>query len=121
MTCSVCIDIYDDGFPPAVFCAHDRIARKAHRCDECYRDIEPTEQYREERGLWDGEWSTWRTCADCISVRDAMTCHYEYGALWVNVADFVIDVRGDVPEDCLAALTPRARERLCALIEDVWV
>jgi len=121
MTCDVCIDVYDvDGYRPSVFCAHNRTAHKVHRCDECYRNIEPGEKYSEERGLWDSEWSTWKTCSDCLSVREAMFSQYQYGELWSNVTDYVDDVRGDVPEACLAAVTPRARGRLCALIEDVW-
>ena len=120
MTCDACIDFYD-GDEPVVFTEHDRQARKKHRCCECRRDILPGEIYREERGLWDGEWEMFRTCNDCLSVRAAMTCRYQYGELWAEVADFVSDVCGDVPEDCLATITPRARERLCALIEEVWV
>ena len=122
MTCEVCIDNYAvDGGRPAVFTEHDRQARKAHRCCECRREILPGEAYREERGLWDGEWWVFKTCGDCLSVRDAMACQYQYGELWADVADFVNDVRGDVPEDCLAAITPRARGRLCALIEEIWM
>ena len=122
MSCTANIDVYDDdGYRPAVFEANDRTARKIHRCAECCRDILPGETYREERGLWDGEWSRWKTCADCLSVRDTMFSQYQYGALWEDVAAYVDDVRGNVPEDCMAALTPRARNHMCALVEDVWL
>jgi hypothetical protein len=121
VTCQIDIDACDAGeYRPAVFVATDRKARKIHRCHECYRDILPGETYREERGLWDGEWSTWKTCADCLSVRDVMFSQYQYGELWEDVAAYVDDVRGNVPEDCLAALTPAARQKVCALIEDAW-
>lgn len=41
------------------------VARKAHRCDECRRDIEPGETYINEVWLWEGEMGRGKTCLQC--------------------------------------------------------
>lgn len=41
-------------------------ARKAHKCDECHRDIQPGSFYEFVTGLSDeGYWDTWHTCDHC--------------------------------------------------------
>ena len=41
-------------------------ARKAHKCDECGRDIQPGSFYEFVTGLGDeGHWDTWHTCDHC--------------------------------------------------------
>lgn len=45
-------------------------ARKAHRCDECHRIIEPGEKYKNESLLMDGQASTHKTCRHCLRVRE---------------------------------------------------
>jgi hypothetical protein len=42
-----------------------RQARKAHRCGDCTRTIEPGETYDHTVMLYDGYWSTYKTCAHC--------------------------------------------------------
>lgn len=48
---------------------HDeqRTARKTHRCYECDRAIHPGERYHILTGLYDGRWSTERTCKHCAA------------------------------------------------------
>lgn len=46
-----------------------RKARKEHRCCECGRGIEVGERHEYMRGLYDGSWDTFRTCAHCIAAR----------------------------------------------------
>jgi hypothetical protein len=48
------------------------IARKAHRCDECGRQIQPGERYERVRAVWDGDPQTCRTCVYCLGVRDSV-------------------------------------------------
>lgn len=47
-----------------------RVARKPHRCYECSRTIEPGETYRNDTGLMEGRWDTYRTCAHCARCQD---------------------------------------------------
>lgn len=62
------IDYADD---PAEF-YHEtmRTARKQHKCLECYRSIEPGEQYERVRAKWDGNISEYKTCQQCLAVRE---------------------------------------------------
>lgn len=44
-------------------------ARKAHKCRECARVIEPGERYHVDRYIWEGRLETHRTCAHCMVAR----------------------------------------------------
>ena len=66
---------------PAVFEEITRRSRKRHRCCECKGLIEPGQHYWESRGLWDGEWSTHRTCGACYVVAHTMLPCYSIGDL----------------------------------------
>lgn len=46
------------------------VARKVHKCHECRRDIQPGERYEYHAGLLDGGWVTYKTCQQCLSVRE---------------------------------------------------
>lgn len=52
-----------------VWHASTRRARKVWRCEECTRRIEPGETYERVGSLYDGSWSTYRTCAHCVAAR----------------------------------------------------
>lgn len=54
---------------PTVWRASRPKARKLHRCIECTGSIEPGEVYEKFTGLWDGSWDTYRTCAECNTLR----------------------------------------------------
>jgi len=47
-------------------------ARKCHRCCECQRAIAPGEHYWRAKGLWEGEWSSFSTCAECQRLWDRL-------------------------------------------------
>jgi len=44
-------------------------ARKAHKCCECREEIKPGEQYEHAKGVYDGSWSSWKTCITCTRIR----------------------------------------------------
>lgn len=44
-------------------------ARKAHKCRECGRVIEPGERYHVDRFLWEGKLDTFKVCAHCMVAR----------------------------------------------------
>jgi hypothetical protein len=58
-----------DWDPATVYNAVTRKAAKDHKCDECRGTIRKGENYEYVTGLWDGQWSTFRTCPDCIPIR----------------------------------------------------
>jgi hypothetical protein len=57
-----------------------RRARKAHRCLECARAINPGERYRRWATLYDGCWDSAATCAHCCEMLRWLTviCHGQY-------------------------------------------
>ncbi|CRI56376.1 hypothetical protein [Pseudomonas sp. CCOS 191] len=55
---------------PAFHTEAHRVARKRHTCTECRGHIEPGDRYEFVSGLWEGDVSTYKTCADCETARD---------------------------------------------------
>lgn len=55
----------DDGDQCAVYLSFQRRARKSRRCNECAREIQPGETYRHSKGLFEGRWDSYTTCAHC--------------------------------------------------------
>lgn len=46
------------------------VARKEHKCAECWRKILIGERYHTEAFVSDGEFATHKTCAHCMVARD---------------------------------------------------
>src|SRR4051812_27618700 len=46
------------------------VARIAHKCAECARDIRPGERYTVERFVFEGSLSAHKTCGHCLRVRE---------------------------------------------------
>lgn len=65
-------ECYCDYEPADVYKTKRRMARTAHRCDECNKEISPGEIYEHAAMSYDGYWSTYRTCVHCLSIRDLM-------------------------------------------------
>jgi len=65
---SCCVD-YD---PVSVFNEHWPTARKSHKCCECSSRIDKGELYQYVTMLWDGSWSTFKTCEKCADLRDSL-------------------------------------------------
>jgi hypothetical protein len=57
---------------PKVYEDRKVIARKAHRCCECYGTIAKGEPYWLFRGLWDS-WGSYKTCPECQRLRGYFT------------------------------------------------
>ena len=50
-------------------CTKYPTARKAHRCDECARVIQPGERYSRTAAIWEGDWFTNVACLHCAIAR----------------------------------------------------
>lgn len=59
-----------DGEKPEACHIETRKARKAHKCCECARVIEPGETYQHVWGVWDREMFVYETCMKCKAARD---------------------------------------------------
>jgi hypothetical protein len=120
MACSCSIYACDDEYLAGFM--QDKIvkARKVHHCSECSRVILPGEKYEHTKCVMDGEWSRHKTCLDCQSIRLSFFESYIFGQLWESFREYLCDCRGQVPESCIAKLTPAARAKVCELIEQNW-
>jgi len=117
MDCSCTIDIDHDGGPD---CYKEKIvtAMKKHKCGECLKEILPGEGYEYVSGIWDGDPESYKTCLDCKSIRDTFFGSWTYTSVWEDFRDnFMWE---DIPEACIAGLTPGARSRVCEFIETGW-
>ena len=91
-------------------------------CCECKRTIEAGETYRKEVT----EMDNWRkitqiTCLDCISIRDTFFCDgWYYEMIFEYLREHIRELDGEISEDCIVALTPKAQEKVCKIIEDCW-
>jgi hypothetical protein len=100
----------DGGEPPRVYSAKRLKARKQHRCCECRENILVGETYELASGLYDSSWSNFKTCNQCLAVRERAI---------VEIPDFCIYHGGlhDELFDCGAEADDddRARGRYCSL------
>jgi len=119
MNCStVSVDI--DSYSTNLSQSHPK-ARKDHRCGECRKTIVRGEVYLREVNIHDGRVITDKTCQDCVSIRNEFFREgYWYGQVIELLDEHVQESHGDISENCFAALTPGAREKVCGMIEDYW-
>ena len=47
-------------------------ARKEHKCCECWKVINPGDEYQYTAGFWEGRLYTYKTCERCSDLRDAL-------------------------------------------------
>ena len=115
-----CIDI-DDYEGAKVSTTKIVVARLAHKCYECGRQIETKEKYEYFSGLYDYRWYTVKTCLDCVSARKAFFCSgWYYENLWDSIAEHIHHCYSQIGEDIICQLTPRARDIVCDMIQDEW-
>lgn len=88
------------------------VARKEHRCEECHETIRPGTKYELYKQLFDGSWSTTKTCLSCVEIGDHFTCGSRIlGQLWEDLAEnFFPDMKAGGP--CMEGLSPEAKARL---------
>lgn len=91
--------------------SHPR-AQKDHTCSECGTAIRKGERYEHVKGLWDGEWSTFRTCSLCVEIRDHFACDgFIFQTLWEDLENnFFPDMKAGGP--CMEGLSPAAKQAL---------
>ena len=116
-----CVYVDLDEVQPDFFSQRTPTARKPHKCHECHRDILSGEKYEYVIGKWEGEFNTWKTCSDCLSIRKSFFCEgYYFGGLFECLYEHILDMNGEISSDCLTPLTKVARDKVCDMIEEVW-
>jgi hypothetical protein len=101
-----------DDWPATVFSSSVRRAAKEHRCCECRETIKVGDHYEHVTGLWDGHWSTYKTCLLCVEIRTHFACDgWIFGQLWEDLeSNFFPDMKAGGP--CMEGLSPAAKGRL---------
>ncbi len=100
MECGVCIG-GDDSLEMGELSQNDMVvARKPHKCCECHREIAKGSRYERISGKWDGEFSAYKTCLDCVEIRYGLSCGpVGLGNLWYEIAE--CDVFANFNTGCL--------------------
>ncbi len=115
-------DVYvESDCGPSFYSDFNYTARKTHKCCECRREILPGEKYNYCSGMWDGDFHVYKTCPDCVSIRNEFFKNgWTFGDIIYDLSEHLHEVGGDISEDCVAGLTPKARERVADIIQDIF-
>jgi len=98
-----------------------RKAKKEHVCCECGEKILPGSTYEYTVGRWEAGFRVYKTCLDCISMIASFFCDgFGYTTIWEDLAEHIDAMGGEISSDCLIPLTPKARAKVCQMIEDYW-
>lgn len=62
------MECYCDFEPADVYTTEERKARREHRCSECRGVIRKGERYQRASMAYEGRWSSYKTCPDCLFV-----------------------------------------------------
>ena len=89
-----------------------RVARVAHWCNECCRLIEKGETYFVESYVFEGDFTTHKTCAHCKIARDWLQA--ECGG-WLYGG-----VEGDIREHVFSRMYPMALARIAVGMQWEW-
>jgi hypothetical protein len=94
-----------------------------NKCVECGRVIEPGEEFEHFVGVdtYYDRVLNYSTCLDCQSIRNEFFCKgWLYGDALDDVRYHVEEMNGEISSECLARLTPGAREIVVEFIDDVF-
>lgn len=81
------VELEDEG--SEIILAEFRVARKAHKCCECHKEITPGSRYYYEFTKYDGDTSAYKTCAICKELRDKLFHGWMWGGLWNDIENFI--------------------------------
>lgn len=94
-----------------------RKALKDYTCMECGGHIKTGDKYSHETYVFDGKIQHHRMCTVCRNIRDVLFCSWCYGSL---MDDLHNEISEGISEDCIVALEPDAREKVCDMVEGYW-
>lgn len=89
--CDLCVDACYYGDQAEFFDSAMVTARKSHKCMECGDTIANGDRYERVSGKWDGDVSTYKTCAACAEIRGVFFCNgWTYGTLWNDFDEYFV-------------------------------
>jgi hypothetical protein len=114
MECA-CIESYDFDCEAEFHTEKEVKARKTHICYECGREINKGEIYEKVFGKWDGLTHTYKTCFDCLSVRNEFFCSWYYGQVWSDLKEYLTP--GECLDKAMLKITERSRGKILDIID----
>lgn len=97
------------------------LARKKHVCCECGREIDKNDSYERYRLVYDREISEFKTCVDCLSLRDAFFDSWSFTGIWGEFYEYVHEAYGEeIKWSALSKLTDNAKDIAFGYIEAIW-
>lgn len=81
-------------------------ARKEHTCCECGVTVRKGDVHQFIQGVWDGQWSRYRSCIECAQVRDWV---YDQLTRWDECPSYSL-LFDDWPHDELPAHVSQQRD-----------
>ncbi len=102
-----------DGYRCELWNETERRARKQHKCDSCYRAIQPGERYVSHFSKFEGEVTTEKICADCNEDRKEFSS--AHGEIYFSPGSWL-----EVVYDCMSE-DEEDRERWQPMIDRVKV
>lgn len=117
-----CACVYVGDFdPPEFYCNAVRKARKEHKCTECGKIIKPKEIYEHTSGKWDGVINRFKTCDDCLSIKDSFFCDgFMHGGLYELLCQHITDCEGQISSEIINSLTFNSKKYVIEQIDQVW-
>jgi hypothetical protein len=120
MECACTIEVDIEGAPCNMAETILTVTTEKVKCCECNEIIPVGEKYEYTMGLWDDDFSFLRTCESCLSVRNVFFNGFVYGYLWGDIVENMNMTGLGISEDCISKIHPRARGKICEIIENYW-
>lgn len=118
--CVCQIDVEHDGCSSGFYNKKIRNANKEHMCGECGDPIKKGDNYEYVSGMWEGYLDSFKTCIDCVSIREALFCSFCHDALFEDLSIELQESLAPVKEECLLQMTPKGRGKVLDLIDRIW-
>lgn len=120
MECA-CISVDVDDFDESIdyINCKEVTATKEFKCVECSCTIQkgaPMEVLVMGQ-LNSGNYNSYCTCEDCLSMRIGLFCNYYVGAIWDTLWDELDNSDGDIKFDAIPKMTKIAREKVCDMLD----
>lgn len=97
------------------------VAEKEYTCCECRKKIDAAGRYELYSANYDDGISEFKTCVNCLSLRNAFFDNWVFRCIWDDFYEHVSEGRGDeIKWSALSKLTEAAKDMAFDCIETVW-